>query len=568
LDLEEWEYQFLAQYCDSQTAVSLARSFCDPNLIRKPQEFGKFRTKAEIISDIKGIFEDMKKHKCVKFILETTKAFEFLKDPDHDASPLELAHENDHILESLDHFLHLTTKPDVSTAIVERGGLEILLDIQKNFPDSFEIQMIIGKIVTNMTSAPMIADYFFKSGWISLLSQWQRDADLRIQVFASTSLNNLDKFDTSNFTYQPRIYPLYPRGKINEKPEIDVIFVHGILGGIWITWRCQRESDMEETTHTSPESLQSSTANLHNSFFQEEAVFKDEKIVQMEPGTSSKIVTITEQTTRMILSAVNEFSEENFASDELKLSRKILKHLVKKMNDQTYSYCWPIDWIPLKFPQIRVLGLQFESALSYWVKKVCPCEQNELKIRNRSADFLDRLKSAGVGEARPVLWVCHSMGGLIVKGIINKALASSDERIQNIAKNTRGIIFLGTPHKGSSIAKYSNQTQVLWPTIEVKDMEENSKELLKLNEEFLENITKLNSPVEIVSVAEGSSMKVFQNIKMIVVPIQSAYLGVGDFFVSNENHLNLSKPLSQNSFVYLTIVNLIQKILKQESTKS
>jgi protein SERAC1 len=158
------------------------------------------------------------------------------------------------------------------------------------------------------------------------------------------------------------------------------------------------------------------------------------------------------------------------------------------------------------------------------------------------------------------------MGGLIVKGIINQALSSSDPKVRKIGENTKGIIFLGTPHRGSSIAKYSQQTGVLWPTIEVKDMEENSKELLKLNDEFLDNLVKLKNSVEVVSIAEGSSMKVFQNIKMIVVPLQSAYLGYGDFFVSNENHLNLSKPISQNSFIYLTVVNMINKILRKETT--
>lgn len=244
-----------------------------------------------------------------------------------------------------------------------------------------------------------------------------------------------------------------------------------------------------------------------------------------------------------------------------------MKHIVKKMDDQKYSFCWPIDWLPQEFPSIRILGLQFESALSYWVKKVCPCENNKLKLKNRSADYLPRLRDAGIGEGRPVVWVSHSMGGLIVKGIINQALASDDPKVRQIAENTRGIIFLGTPHKGSSIAKYSQQTALLWPTIEVKDMEENSKELLKLNEEFLKNINKMNTPVEIVSIAEGSPMKVFQNIKMIVVPLESAYLGYGDFFVSNENHLNLSKPLSQNSFIYTMIVNMIEKILKQAPNK-
>lgn len=238
------------------------------------------------------------------------------------------------------------------------------------------------------------------------------------------------------------------------------------------------------------------------------------------------------------------------------------------MDDQKYSFCWPIDWLPQQFPSIRILGLQFESALSYWVKKVCPCEQNKSKLRFRSMDYLQRLADAGIGDGRPVVWVCHSMGGLIVKGIINQSLANDDPKIKNIGQNTRGIIFLGTPHRGSAIAKYSQQTALLWPTTEVKDMEENSKELLKLNDEFLANIAKLAAPVEIVSIAEGSAMKVFQNIRMIVVPLQSAFLGCGDFYVSNENHLNLSKPISQNSFIYLTTANMIEKILKQLPQRS
>lgn len=437
-----------------------------------------------------------------------------------------------------------------------------------------------------MTSAPNIIDYFFKSGWINLLSSWQQDEDLRFQVLASTSLHNLDQFETSGFKYRPKLYPLYPRGNINEKSALDIIFVHGILGGIWVTWRVQRESDMGLKNQPIIDE------NLRNSFFQEEAVFRDEKIVQMEPGPASKILAITEQTTKNVLLALNEMAEENLSNEDvsfdflwklmklfltillfifnsqLKLSKRILKHIVKRMDEKKYSFCWPIDWLPQQFPNIRILGLQFESALSYWVKKVCPCENDKLKLKNRSMDYLPRLADAGVGDDRPVIWVCHSMGGLIVKNIINQSLKSKDPKIRKIGENTKGIIFLGTPHRGSVIAKYSQQTALLWPTIEVKDMEENSKELLKLNDEFLKNISGMKDPVEIVSIAEGSAMKVFQNIKLIVVPLESAYLGYGDFYVSNENHLNLSKPLSQNSFIYLTVVNMIEKILAQREPQN
>lgn len=312
MDLDEWEFKFLAQYCDSQTAVSLARSFCDPNLIIKPRKHAQLRSKCEIIADVKSMFEVMQKDPCVKFIFDTASAFENIKDVDHETSLHELHHENDHILESLDHLLHLTTKPELSLQIAENDGLEILLDIYQNFKDNSDIKMIVTKIVTKMTSANNnVVDYFFKSGWLSLLSNWQHDEDLRIQVLASTALNNLDKYDTSGFVYQPKLYPLYPRGRINEKPALDLIFVHGILGGIWITWRVQRESDMQDSL---PPQL---NKKLRNSYFKEEGIFRDEKVVQMEPSPASKFLTITEQTTKKVLTALHEMAEEKLSLEDV-----------------------------------------------------------------------------------------------------------------------------------------------------------------------------------------------------------------------------------------------------------
>lgn len=265
----------------------------------------------------------MKNDKCVKFILETTSAFENIKDVDHDASLHELHHENDHILESLNHLLHLTTKPDLSLKIAETDGLEIMSDIYKTFIDNNDIRLILSKIVTNMTSAQTgIVDYFFKSGWVYLLSKWQHDDDLRIQVLASTALNNLDRFETSGFVYQPKLYPLYPRRKVNEKPALDLIFVHGILGGIWVTWRVQRESDMLEIVKAKQPPFDSKLRNLAS-----EGVFRDEKIVQIEPGPASKILTITEQTTLNVFSALNEMAEEKLSLEDVSnfiVSRKIL----------------------------------------------------------------------------------------------------------------------------------------------------------------------------------------------------------------------------------------------------
>lgn len=273
------------------------------------------------------MFEGMKDNPCVKFILETTSAFENIKDHDHETSLHELHHqdEDDHILQSLNHFLHLTTKPENCIEIAERGGLEILINIHKNYSgDNFDIKMILCKIVTNMSSADVL-DYLFKSGWVWVMAKLQEDEDLRIQVFASTFLNNLDKYDKLKYVYKPKLYPLYPRGIVNEKTDLDLVFVHGLLGGIWITWRVQRDSDMiafggNGSNGSGKDETEFYEDNLKNSFFQEEAVFRNEKIIQMEPKFSSKILTITEQTTKNILNSLNEMAEENLSLEDVRYS--------------------------------------------------------------------------------------------------------------------------------------------------------------------------------------------------------------------------------------------------------
>ena len=58
-------------------------------------------------------------------------------------------------------------------------------------------------------------------------------------------------------------------------------------------------------------------------------------------------------------------------------------------------------------------------------------------LDERSEDILERLLVAGVGQ-RPVIFVGHSMGGLIIKKMLVAAQNSGNEAAEAIAKNTKG----------------------------------------------------------------------------------------------------------------------------------
>ncbi len=277
-DLDDWEFQYLAQFCDARTITSLARLNSNPNWFIRPREYTKMdRTKFDIVKDFRIMLDKLSHSECVQFVLDTTFAYDKIRDPDDEivTSYGITRKDNDLILQSLDALLHLSKKQEICLEMAHCEALDLLVDIHKHFAQNTNIKLIINKIVTNMTSCPNLVEYFHKSGWIYLLSVWQNDDDLRIQILASTALTNLDRDDHFAFKYPPKVYPLYPKGKYHKKPELDLIFVHGLLGGIFVTWRQQLQSDNEASLKGRKNGgkneipLDPKNPNLHSSFYEE-----------------------------------------------------------------------------------------------------------------------------------------------------------------------------------------------------------------------------------------------------------------------------------------------------------
>ena len=88
----------------------------------------------------------------------------------------------------------------------------------------------------------------------------------------------------------------------------------------------------------------------------------------------------------------------------------------------------------------------------------------------------EALKNALVG-CRPIIWISHSIGGLLIKELLYESFKSVENGLFAL---TRGIIFLATPHHGASsmntildmrIAKKSATTEYLKPCIHFHEMQ-------------------------------------------------------------------------------------------------
>ncbi|RMZ86971.1 hypothetical protein DV736_g5797, partial [Chaetothyriales sp. CBS 134916] len=113
------------------------------------------------------------------------------------------------------------------------------------------------------------------------------------------------------------------------------------------------------------------------------------------------------------------------------------------------------DLLRPKFPDARILSFAHNSD---WFVNAPVATAQEIGYK-----LLDQLAEARKHNLRiPIIFVCHSFGGIIVKKVskLHSDVVSAHDRSQKalcrpgvvseeILSNTRGIIFLGTPHQGS-----------------------------------------------------------------------------------------------------------------------
>ncbi|XP_062564751.1 protein SERAC1 isoform X2 [Armigeres subalbatus] len=568
--LKDWDFQHLAQLCDAQTAISLARSNCDSRWFLPPRQYGVEKSTHEVLASIKGLLEKLAPDQCAEYVLEHTFTSHQIKEPvgddvvDHRLYVSRF--ENEQLKQALSALVHLTTVEKNCRKIIENGGLLELIEVEKLYKDNIDMKLILARIIANLSVCGDHAYDFFASGWINILSKWQRDVDMRMQVTTDLTLSNLDQDDPNSFSYESNVYPLFPKGRRKNKPDVDVIFVHGLLGGVFVTWR---QKDLKPQAASLLEGI---------------ASYDDAELLTLQPTPPKSHPSISDTATQELIQALQEdeplssewsvvFPDLPLVADEKYTSPGVRnnlegrysvsgeKWLQEPLGDESIgrSFCWPMEWLPKDFPNIRVIGLNYESSLSQWSASGCPCEKYDGKLEKRAAEFLRKLAKSNIGQDRPVVWVGHSMGGLLIKSIINQAAASDDPGVRQIAANSRAVMFLGTPHRGSAIAKLKQHTSALvWPSVEVRELEENSLRLLHLHKTFLKTINQLPRKPEIVSVCEGNATVLTSfKLPLQIVTEKSARLDEGDFYLTKDDHLNLSKPMCRQSFLYQRLISTI-----------
>ncbi|CAH0716491.1 unnamed protein product, partial [Brenthis ino] len=565
---KHWDCLKIAQALDKTTAVLLARThgvdlryFLPP-----PIHIRRAALTSELLSykfkDMLSTVQTINPHRCIQHFL--SKYFiniqELLVEVDSiPTKPDSISEKQLCILclEALYHHIFLYNQKyynkDISTAtLIKLGILPLLAELILRYKNDSDIEFAILKVLSVLSLHVNLLTDFFQNGLIGELARLLKSKDIRLASSAAVCLANL----SGEFYYRPGLFLLHPLYRSKNVHSCDTLLVHGLRGGVFVTWR-QRDKKCAEpvgiievtASDTECDPCEDNVVANSNRFLDPDLqqVIEDMKELEEEALLSNFDV---------ILHDIPIIAKrEPDGSHDFSANKKRIALTQEEQDKCNYTYCWPKDWLPKDCNNLRILGYNYWSKLSDWLEG-CPLQNTN--IESRAEELASTLLDAGVG-LKNVVWLAHSMGGLIVKQLLVDAAQTTDPELKKLCYNTKAILFYSTPHKGSALATMPRAAAaILWPSQDVKQLKENSPMLIEMHSSFLKFADLFKW--ETISFAETLPTLITTfKVPVHFVEPYSADLGHGVFYQLPLDHLSICKPATRQSILYTTVLDVLQR---------
>ncbi|KAL3418862.1 hypothetical protein PVAG01_09083 [Phlyctema vagabunda] len=227
---------------------------------------------------------------------------------------------------------------------------------------------------------------------------------------------------------------------------------------------------------------------------------------------------------------------------------------------------WPYHLLPKDCPKARILTWGYDSEVSKFFSGAA--SKNNIFAHSRG--LLEDLSwERRQDSTRPLIFVAHSLGGIIVKDLLLRSNESNDLKHQDLCNSTIATLFLGTPHRGSAYADIG-ETMRHVVTIVGFDTANQNLRALEIDSALLENCDerfqklrdrqKLHHEVHTFQEALGMKGTQFMSLNDKVVPDFSSSFPLENSKVTiNANHMTMTKYSSREDGGYRKVVRKLQE---------
>ncbi len=206
-------------------------------------------------------------------------------------------------------------------------------------------------------------------------------------------------------------------------------------------------------------------------------------------------------------------------------------------------------WLAEVRPDLNFWTLAYPASPSQWKGTALP-------LQYRATNILALLKTRGIGK-RPVCFIAHSLGGLLVKQMLHTSIDGGTKEYNYIGKSVRGVVFLSTHHTGADLATLVRYLRFIFrSSVVIEDMTADAPILMELNIWYLNKFEEL-----------GIKNKVFfenwPTFGFIVVDVSSgALIARGERPIGiDADHITICKPVNKYSLVYASTRDFVNEVI-------
>ena len=193
--------------------------------------------------------------------------------------------------------------------------------------------------------------------------------------------------------------------------RLSIVFVHGLQGHPQRTWSSKPRSSQEtpgyDSTSNPRPSRETNTFTPRNKYLHPTHWFSNRRSLRSKDGTIGE------------------------SSSGAELGQR--------------EVFWPRDLLEKDFPTARIMTFGYNSKITQGFKAA-----SQGNIFSHAKNLLYELESKRRGAPeRHLVFIVHSLGGIIVKEALRRSEVDPDPKLKNILYSTTGVFFFGTPHRGS-----------------------------------------------------------------------------------------------------------------------
>lgn len=264
-----------------------------------------------------------------------------------------------------------------------------------------------------------------------------------------------------------------------------------------------------------------------------------------------------------LFSTTGEYGLKTLAEGDQDKVDIVFFHGLTGNRESTWTYqnttaiFWPRDLLPNDLPNVRIFTFGYDADV---VKILSTVGTNTVRDHGNSlAQDLAMRRTRTNSSTRPLIFVAHSLGGLVVEQALLIARGSSQPHVKLLLPSTVAIAFMGTPHAGSPKADLASPLTALSNLVRktnksiVAVLEPGSEMLANLQQEF-------HTMLEDRRRNEGKWMDIFCFYEEIpypgigdIVPRNSAILPVYPNASIHSNHSDMTKFTGKKDAGYIRV---------------